>query len=123
MKRTLATNGAAGPRTATPRTARQINDRLAFDLLLENGPLTRTELRRLTGLSGPTVASLVHRLQEAGLVAPVGESGSHRRGPNARLYGVVPDRAYVAGVEVRPEVVIAVVADITGASVGVGQVP
>lgn len=112
-----------GPRSATPRTARRINDRLAFDLLLANGSLTRTELRRLTGLSGPTVASLVQRLEAAGLVAPVGESGSERRGPNARLYGVVADRAYVAGVEVRPDLVVAVVTDLTGRSVGAGQTP
>jgi predicted NBD/HSP70 family sugar kinase len=123
MKSAALPLGPTGPRSATPRTARQINDRLAVDLLLARGPLTRTELRRLTGLSGPTVASLVQRLEAAGLVAPVGESGSDRRGPNARLYGVVADRAYVAGVEVRPDVVVAVVTDLTGRSVGAAQTP
>lgn len=115
-------SGVPIPRTATPRTARLINDRVAFDLLLSHGPLTRSQLRALTGLSGPTVASLVHRLESAGLVAPVGEAGAERRGPNARLYGVVGDRAHVAGVEVRPNVVVAVVTDLTGRSVGTAQV-
>jgi predicted NBD/HSP70 family sugar kinase len=112
----------ATPQTATPQTARLINDRLAFELLLEQGPLTRTQLRALTGLSGPTVAALVQRLEARGLVAAAGESGAERRGPNARLYAVVADRAYVAGVEVRPDVVLAVVADATGRHVGAFEV-
>ncbi len=114
--------GGTIPRTASPHTARLINDRLAFDLLLERGPLTRTQLRTLTGLSGPTVADLVQRLESAGLVAPVGEAGAERRGPNARLYGVVADRAHVAGVEVRPDQVRAVVTDLTGQPVGTAVV-
>jgi predicted NBD/HSP70 family sugar kinase len=109
--------------TATPHTARLINDRVAFDLLLGRGPLTRTELRALTGLSRPTVAELVDRLEAAGLVAAVGEAGADRRGPNARLYGVVPGRAHVAGVEVRPGAVLADIADLTGRTAGSARVP
>jgi DNA-binding MarR family transcriptional regulator len=45
-----------------------INDRVAFDLLLGQGPLTRTELRALTGLSRPTVSDLVERLRADGLI-------------------------------------------------------
>ncbi len=116
-------NAVPPPRTATPRTARLINDRAAFELLLDRGPLTRSQLRALTGLSGPTVAALIHRLEAAGLVAAVGEAGAERRGPNARLFGVVADRAHVAGVEVRPDAVVAVVTDLTGRSVGTAEVP
>lgn len=105
-------------RAATPRTARLINDRTAFDLLLREGPLTRSQLRARTGLAGPTVSDLVDRLVHAGLVTAVGETGTNRRGPNARLYGIAPDYAYVAGVEVSRDQVRAVVADVTGAVVG-----
>lgn len=48
---------------ASPSTARVINDRLALRLLQEDGPLTATQLKTLTGLSRPTVADLVERLQ------------------------------------------------------------
>ncbi|GAB3424057.1 ROK family transcriptional regulator [Flindersiella endophytica] len=106
---------------ASSRTARLINDRVAYELLLEHGPLTRGRLRELTGLSGPTVSELVQRLEESGVIAPVGESGSERRGPNARLYGIVASRAYVAGVEVRPASVIAVVTDLLGRPVGAAE--
>lgn len=118
------TAGRAGPaRPATPRTARLINDRAAYELLLDRGPLTRTQLRELTGLSRPTVAELIDRLTADGLIAVVGEAGADRRGPNASLYGVVADRAHVAGVEVRADRVIAVRADVTGRVVGRAELP
>lgn len=107
---------SAGP--AGPRTARLINDRRAYDLLRERGPLTRAELRTLTGLSRPSVGDLVARLSAQGLITVVGESGSERRGPNASLYGVIADRSYAAGVEVRASTVSAVVVDMAGHEVG-----
>lgn len=110
-------------RGATPRTARLINDRAAFDLMLERGPLSRTELQNLTGLSHPTVSDLVDRLEAAGVITPVGESKVRRRGPNALLYGLVADRAHVAGVEVLPDVVLASITDVTGSQVGAARVP
>ena len=110
-------------RTATPSTARAINDRLALDLLLERGPLTAPELRDLTGLSRPTVADLLDRLQRAGLVTVAGESGEQRRGPNARLYALVADRAHLAGLDVRATGVSIVVADLTGRTRATAEVP
>ncbi|GGK98041.1 transcriptional regulator [Planomonospora parontospora subsp. parontospora] len=107
-----------GMRTATPQLARVINDRLALDLLLEHGPLTAPQLRELTGLSRPTVSDLIERLQANGLIAVTGEAGEDRRGPNARLYGLVADRAHVAGVDVRRDAVNVTVADITGRTAG-----
>ncbi|MFB8237995.1 ROK family transcriptional regulator [Kitasatospora purpeofusca] len=101
-------------RTATPSTARAINDRLALNLLLDQGPLTATELRDLTGLSRPTVADLLDRLGRSGLVAVVGERGEQRRGPNARLYALVASRAHLAAFDVRSGGVSLVVADLAG---------
>jgi predicted NBD/HSP70 family sugar kinase len=105
-------------KTATPSTARAINDRLALDLLLERGPLTAPQVRALTGLSRPTVSDLIERLQVNGLIEVSGEAGGDRRGPNARLYGIVAGRAHVAGVDVRRSVISVTVADITGRTVG-----
>ncbi|KDN80886.1 ROK family transcriptional regulator [Kitasatospora cheerisanensis] len=109
-------------RTATPSTARAINDRLALDLLLERGPLTASDLRTLTGLSRPTVADLLDRLQRGGLVAQTGESAALRRGPNARLYGLVADRAHLAGIDIRATGVSLVVADLTGRTLGTATI-
>ncbi|WP_078888378.1 ROK family transcriptional regulator [Streptomyces sclerotialus] len=102
-------------RTASPRTARAINDRLALQHLESAGPLTAHQLKERTGLSRPTVSDLVDRLRAAGLIAVVGEAGADRRGPNARLYGIVADRAHLAGIDVRTHGVTVAVADLLGA--------
>ncbi|MFH9404757.1 ROK family transcriptional regulator [Streptomyces sp. NPDC017638] len=99
---------------ASPSTARAINDRLALRLLQQEGPLTAGRLKQLTGLSRPTVADLVDRLTAAGLITVVGESGEQRRGPNARLYGIVADRAHLAALDVRTEGVLVLVSDLVG---------
>ncbi|MEU4803936.1 ROK family transcriptional regulator [Actinosynnema sp. NPDC023587] len=98
---------------ASPSAARAINDREALRLL-RSGPLTAGDLTRLTGLSRPTIADLVRRLGDAGLVTVVGEVDIRRRGPNAQLYGIVRTRAHVAALDVRTHGVSVVVADLLG---------
>ncbi|MFB7849418.1 ROK family protein [Streptomyces sp. NPDC056053] len=108
---------------ASPSTARALNDRLALRLLQQEGPLTATQLKKLTGLSRPTVADLVERLREAGLVEVVGEAGAERRGPNARLYGIVADRAHLAALDVRTRGVAMAVADLLGNTLAEATLP
>ncbi|MFI7141093.1 ROK family transcriptional regulator [Streptomyces massasporeus] len=108
---------------ASPSTARAINDRLALRLLQQEGPLTAGQLKQLTGLSRPTVADLVERLGAAGLIAVVGEAGEQRRGPNAKLYGIVADRAHLAALDVRTEGVAVAVADLVGRVLAEASVP
>ncbi|MFF9032587.1 ROK family transcriptional regulator [Streptomyces iakyrus] len=108
---------------ASPSTARAINDRLALRLLQQEGPLTAGQLKQLTGLSRPTVADLVERLTAAGLIAVVGEAGEQRRGPNAKVYGIVADRAHLAALDVRTEGVAVAVADLVGRVLAEASVP
>ncbi|MFI9253100.1 ROK family transcriptional regulator [Streptomyces sp. NPDC053069] len=108
---------------ASPSTARAINDRLALRLLQQEGPLTAGQLKQLTGLSRPTVADLLERLTDAGLITVVGESGEQRRGPNARLYGIVADRAHLAALDVRTGGVFVLVADLVGRVLAEASVP
>lgn len=108
---------------ASPSTARAINDRLALRLLQHEGPLTAGQLKQLTGLSRPTVADLVERLTASGLIEMVGESGEQRRGPNARLYGIVGNRAYLAALDVRTEGVSVLVSDLVGRVLAEASVP
>ncbi|RSS79527.1 ROK family transcriptional regulator [Streptomyces sp. WAC06614] len=91
-----------------------MNDRLALTFLQDEGPLTAAQLKALTGLSRPTVADLVERLARAGMIEVVGESGAQRRGPNARLYGIVARRAFLAALDVRTDSATAVVTDLLG---------
>ncbi|MCX2926033.1 ROK family transcriptional regulator [Streptomyces sp. NEAU-W12] len=108
---------------ASPSTARAINDRLALRLLQQEGPLTAGQLKQLTGLSRPTVADLAERLTAAGLITVVGEAGEQRRGPNAKLYGIVADRAHLAALDVRTEGVAVVVSDLVGTVLAEASAP
>jgi predicted NBD/HSP70 family sugar kinase len=82
------------------RLLREINESAALSLLLERGPLTRGDLRELTGLAKPTTSDVMRRLQEAGLVRVVGRT-SGGPGPNADIYDVNPDAAYAAAVSLQ----------------------
>ncbi|WP_225821378.1 ROK family transcriptional regulator [Streptomyces naphthomycinicus] len=106
----------------TPRVLRAMNDRAALDLLLEHGPLSRTRIGKLTGLSKPTASQLLARLEAAGLVRVTGTSEG-RPGPNAQLYAVDPGAAYAAGLDVTPHRIRAAVADVTGRTVGAYELP
>ncbi|MFI9104342.1 ROK family transcriptional regulator [Streptomyces fildesensis] len=106
----------------TPRVLRAMNDRAALDLLLEHGPLSRTRIGKLTGLSKPTASQLLARLEAAGLVLATGTTAG-RPGPNAQLYSVNPAAAHVAGLDVTPIRIKAAVADITGRTVGEFELP
>ncbi|MCX5058558.1 MULTISPECIES: ROK family transcriptional regulator [unclassified Streptomyces] len=108
---------------ASPSTARAINDRLALRLLQQEGPLTAGQLKQLTGLSRPTVADLVERLTASALITVVGEAGEQRRGPNAKLYGIVADRAHLAALDVRTEGVSVIVSDLLGRVLAEASVP
>src|SRR5687768_15091214 len=101
----------------TPRLLRALNDRAALELLLARGPLTCAQLGEVTGLSKVTASQLVERLEERGLVTRVGEQAGGR-GPNAQLYAVRPASAYVVGVDVSADRVLAACADITGQTIG-----
>ncbi|WP_042402595.1 ROK family transcriptional regulator [Streptacidiphilus carbonis] len=112
------TTGGGNPgQPGTPSLLRAINDRAALELLLEQGPLSRSQLGVLTGLSKPTASQLLARLESAGLVVPVGTTAG-RPGPGAQLYEINPEAAFVAGLHVNPWRIRVAIADITGAVVG-----
>jgi predicted NBD/HSP70 family sugar kinase len=82
------------------RLLRAINETAALGHLLERGPLTRGDLRELTGLAKPTTSDVLRRLQDAGLAKVIGRT-SGGPGPNAEVYAVNPDAAYTAAVSLR----------------------
>ncbi|MFI8104364.1 ROK family protein [Streptomyces sp. NPDC086023] len=106
----------------TPRVLRAMNDRAALDLLLEHGPLSRTRIGRLTGLSKPTASQLLARLEAAGLVVATGTDGG-RPGPSAQLYALNAGAAHVGALDVTPERIVAAVADLAGETVGTFELP
>lgn len=99
---------------------RAMNERAALAHLLDPGMLTRSDLRKLTALSTPTISEVLRRLTEAGLVNVVGHN-SGRPGPNAEIYAANPDAAFTAAVSIRDigtsgtPSVTAALCDLTGA--------
>ncbi|PZQ91791.1 MAG: hypothetical protein DI534_02200 [Leifsonia xyli] len=90
------------------------NDRTAFRLLLEHGPLTRAQLGELSGMSKPTAGQMLVRLERAELVHPVGEA-SGSRGPAAVSYGVRTDRGAGVAVSMLADALRCTLVDATGA--------
>lgn len=105
----------------TPAWLRERNDRTAFRLLLDHGPLTRSRLGQLSGLSKPTAAQMLTRLERVGLILPVGEV-SAGRGPNAVSYGVRTDRITGVAVSVLERTISAVVVDAVDTEHPVAQI-
>jgi predicted NBD/HSP70 family sugar kinase len=68
-------------------------------------------------VSKVTVAQMLARLEDRGLVRAVGEVAGGR-GPNAALYSVMPSSAYVAALYVESGLVSTAVADVTGKVLG-----
>jgi predicted NBD/HSP70 family sugar kinase len=109
---------SATPATpGTPRLLRALNDRSALDLLLEHGPLTRTRIGELTGLSKPTASQLLARLEVAGLVRAAGTTAGSP-GPGAQLYTINARAGLAAGVDVTPFAASAEVVDLAARSLG-----
>ncbi len=111
---------AADPGTLT--WLRDRNDRTALRLLLEHGPLSRAQLAELSGMSKPSAAKMIARLEQAGLATVVGESPG-ARGPNAMLYGVRPTVMTGVAINILPDVIEAVVADPVGTRYPVVTIP
>lgn len=97
------------------RLLREINESVALRHLLESGPLTRGDLRSLTGLAKPTISDVMRRLQDAGLAKVAGHT-SGGPGPNAEIYAVNPDAAYGAAVSLRAQdsTLVTAVCDLAG---------
>jgi predicted NBD/HSP70 family sugar kinase len=83
----------------TNRTVRLRNRSALLSTLFLDGPLTRQDLARRTGLSQPAVSNLMGEMIDAGLVVDAGALESDGGRPSMSLR-VAPRFALVAGVDV-----------------------
>jgi len=101
---------------ARPQLIRVLNEQLLLDHIRNNGPCSRAELARVSGLSKSTVSVAMANVERAGLVREAG----HRRGAPGRaaqLYEVTPDAGFILALDVGRQFLRAAVADLTGAVV------
>src|SRR3954447_25060944 len=99
---------------ATPALLRTLNQGALMQRLRDDGPLSRAQLARDTGLSKPTVSQALAELEVAGLVRPVGPSAPSR-GRTAMLYESDPTAGYVVGIDIGRAWIRVAVADLGGA--------
>lgn len=84
---------------ALPGHARVTNRALVLQRLFHDGPLSRADLARLTGLTRVTVSDLVGSLLDEGIVADLGVRTESRVGKPATLVGLRTEAFQVVGVD------------------------
>src|SRR4051795_8497979 len=95
---------------------RAFNERRVVDLIAADGPISRAQIARVSGLSKPTVSLALSRLEEARLVREVGRT-SGGRGATATLYALEPTAGYALAFDVGRRWLRAALVDISGAEV------
>src|SRR3954465_13553082 len=98
----------------TPALLRTLNQGALMQRLRDEGPLSRAQLARDTGLSKPTVSQALAELEAAGLVRAVGPAAPSR-GRTAMLYESDPTAGYVVGIDIGRAWIRVAVADLGGA--------
>lgn len=104
---------AGGASAARPQLIRAINEQVLLDHIRRSGPVSRTELAGLSGLSKPTVSAALSTIERAGLVHATGQR-TGVPGPAAQLYEVRPEAGFVLGLDVGREFLRGAVADLAG---------
>lgn len=91
-----------------------MTDELAIRALADAPRLIRAEIAERTGLSKPTVAESVRRLESIGLVVDTGERTTGRGGVGT-YYSLAPDAGCALVVQIAPGAVVAETIDSHGA--------
>ncbi len=87
---------------ATSETARQINRRIALNIIRRNQPMSRADLARRSGMQRSTVSAIVGQLIDEGWLTE-GAIGTSVRGRRPRYLHLNVERAGIVAVDVRPE--------------------
>lgn len=86
---------------ATSETARQINRRIALNIIRRHQPMSRAELARRSGLQRSTVSAIIGQLIDEGWVTE-GASSASGRGRRPRFLHLNVERAGILAVDIRP---------------------
>ncbi|MER8187520.1 ROK family transcriptional regulator [Kitasatospora sp. NPDC094015] len=116
---------APQPRTAQPWSRQRLrsnNEWLLLERLRTDGPSSRAQLARDTGLSKPTVSAALATLEQAGLAREAGLLAPER-GRIAVLYEPDPDAGHVLGIDIGRARLRVALADLTGRIVSRQDVP
>lgn len=107
---------------ATPREAREHNQRLVLATIYDDGPISRAEVARRTKLTRTSVSDVVDGLLATGLVAEVGRGPS--TGGKAPILLAIPDMARsLIGVDLGDRTFVAASVNLRGEILHRAEVP
>src|SRR5579859_2477880 len=87
---------------------RGMNQNMLLNLIRSYGPVSRTQLKKLSGLSLGTIVGLTASLIQQQLVTEVGTAES-TGGRKAELLEIYPEGGYVLGIDLREHEIIGAV--------------
>ena len=97
---------------------------LVLQRLFTDGPASRADLARDTGLSRVTISDLVGSLLQDGLVAELGAPAETRVGKPPTLVGLQPDAVHIVALDLSPEDRLAgAVVDLSGQIKARAEIP
>ena len=98
-----------------PSLMRAVNAARVIRALREKGALSRADLVRATGLSKPTITSVVAYLERAKYVEALGRTDSEPSTPKrSQLYGFRADLGYILGLDIGADKLLMLVANLDG---------
>src|SRR5205814_969704 len=100
-------------REATRKTSREINRRIALNLIRVNQPISRADLARLMGTRRGAVSLLVGELIERGAVFE-GATGEAKRGRKPTFLYIDSRERCVVAIDIRPTRTFMLVSDLVG---------
>src|ERR1700750_1174873 len=89
------------------------NQRVTLHAIRVNGPITRTDLADITGLTPPAIANITKRLMQVNLIREAGRVRGARGQPPIKLV-INPDSWFSMGVNVNRDHITLVVLDFLG---------
>lgn len=89
------------------------NQRVTLHAIRVNGPITRVDLARITGLTAPSIANITKRLAAEGLIEDAGQIRGGRGQPATKLV-VNKAACYALGVNIDRDHITIVLADFSG---------
>ena len=89
------------------------NQRVTLHAIRVSGPITRTDLAQITGLTPPAIANITRRLMHGNLIREAGRVRGARGQPPIRLV-INPDSCFSIGVNVDRDHITLVVLDFLG---------
>lgn len=108
-----AAGAGAGLSGTNLERAGDYNQRVVLQAIRIHGPITRTELAELSGLTSPAIANITRRLAAEQLIVDAGQRRGGRGQPATRV-AVNPDGALSLGVNIDRDHVTALVLDLSG---------